>query len=47
MTTIALILLLAQVGLMAAILQLRCLENKKLFKTNRPLTPISSKGIIL
>ena len=42
-TTLAGLLLLSQFALLAAILHLRYLANKKLFKTDAPLTPIRPK----
>jgi len=43
-TTLALIMLLAQVGMLFCILYLRYLDNKKLFKSDSKLQPIRSKN---
>ena len=43
-TTMALLMLLAQFGLLLAILYLRYLGNKELFKTDRKLQPVRSKN---
>ena len=43
-TALAGLLLLSQFALLASILYLRYLTNKKLFKTDAPLTPIRPKG---